>query len=313
MKIANSFRHDLGQKYKLKFLGVPAYMVGMQLAHGDGWITVKQTRYIQDIAKKFGSNLRQANTPATTTVHLTKAGSSNNKDSPLVNCTKYRSLVGALMYTVMTRPDVATAVSICAKFLQAPRHIHWESAVRVLGYLANTPEVGLTYHRTKDHQLSAYVDASWADDKDSRRSRFGYAVYLGTNLLEWKSKLHACITLSTAESEYVAATEACKTIVWLRNTLIEMNIAQDGPTRVFEDNKACILMASNRMITGRNKHMELKQHFVRSMVLCDKVKLEYIGTKLQRADILTKNLAYPDFRRIRDLLLGQTPHQCHCD
>jgi len=149
---------------------------------------------------------------------------------------------------------------------------------------------------------------SWADDKDTRRSRYGYAIYLGSSLLEWKSKLHACITLSTAESEYVAATEACKAIVWLRNTLQELNIAQTVPTTMFEDNQACIHMAANRMITGRNKHMEIKQHYVRHLSQNKTVQLVYVHTKRQRADILTKNLPYPDFLRLRELLLGQSPH-----
>ena len=72
--------------------------------------------------------------------------------------------------------------------------------------------------------------------------------------------------------------------------------------------QACIHMATNKMITGRNKHMELKQHYVRSMVQLNAVKLEYIGTKQQRADIFTKNLGTVDFTRTRGLLLETSGH-----
>jgi hypothetical protein len=306
---AKQFEADLGSVYKLKLLGKPAYMVGMQLGHYSDKLTVCQNRYIADVAKRFGeSNPVPTRTPANVSVSLVRTGIARKPPSTPVNPTKYRSLVGALMYTVMTRPDVATPVSMCARYLQEPRQAHWLAAIKILQYLVSTPEVHLTYRRGSPLNLTCYVDSSWADDKDTRRSRYGYAVYLGTSLLEWKSKLHACITLSTAESEYVAATEACKAVVWLRNTLQELHIPQTSPTAVFEDNQACIHMAANRMITGRNKHMEIKQHYVRHLSRNGTVQLVYIHTKRQRADILTKNLAYPDFVRMRELLLGRSPH-----
>jgi hypothetical protein len=307
---ATQFERDLGHVYKLKSLGRPAYMIGMQLGYHDKFLTVCQNRYISDVAKRFGESVcTPTRTPANATVSLVQTGVARKPASTPVDPTKYRSLVGALMYAVMTRPDVATAVSICARYLQKPTQAHWDAAIRILRYLASTPEVRLTYRRNNNLELTCYVDASWADDKDTRRSRYGFAIYLGPNLLTWKSKLHACITLSTAESEYVAATEACKTVVWLRNTLNELRIAQTLPTKIFEDNQACIHMASNRMITGRNKHMEIKQHYVRHLAHNKTVHLVYIQTKRQRADILTKNLSLPDFERMRELLLGNALHE----
>ena len=284
-------------------------MVGMQLDYPSGKITVCQTRYIQDVAKRFNMlDTPRVATPACPSVKLTKIGQRTDT-SPRVDSTKYRSLVGALMYAVMTRPDIATSVSICARFLAEPRLVHRTAALRILSYLLHTPNVKLVYRKDSlPPKLVGYVDASWADDKDTRRSRYGYAVYLGDSIIEWKSKLHPCIVLSTAESEYVAATEVCKTIVWLRNTLNELQVPQVVPTTIYEDNQACIHMATNKMITGRNKHMELKQHYVRSMVQLNAVKLEYIGTKQQRADIFTKNLGAVDFARTRGLLLETSGH-----
>jgi hypothetical protein len=310
LQYPNVFQKILGNKYKLKSLGRPSYMVGMQLGYLTNSLTVSQSRYIQDVAKRFDlSDCKPVNTPASTTAKLTKLGQSGStKDSPRVNTTKYRSLVGALMYCVMTRPDVATSVSICARYLAEPRQTHWDAATRILRYLLHSLHVKLTFCRCHDLQLCAYVDASWADDQDTRRSRFGFAIYVGTNLISWKSKLHPCIALSTAESEYIAATEVCKVVVWLRNILDELKISQRGPTLIYEDNQACIQMASQRMVTGRNKHIQLKQHFVRSLALAKLVKLLYAPTDQQRADNFTKNLAFPDFLRILGLLLGQLEH-----
>ena len=309
---ASTFEHGLGQAYSLKSLGIPKYMVGMQLDYPIGKITVCQTRYIQDVAKRFNmKDTPRVTTPACPSLKLTKIGERTN-ESPRVDSTKYRSLVGALMYAVMTRPDISAPVSICARFLSEPRLVHRTAALRILSYLLHTPDVKLIYRKdSTSPTLVAYVDASWADDKDTRRSRFGYAVYLADNIIEWKSKLHPCIVLSTAESEYVAATEVCKTIVWLRNTLNELQVPQVEPTTIYEDNQACIHMATNKMITGRNKHMELKQHYVRSLVQSKAVKLQFIGTKQQRADIFTKNLGSIDFARTRGLLLETSGHNQH--
>jgi hypothetical protein len=306
------FETSLSGVYKLKSLGTPAYMIGMQIGHHRDYLTICQNRYISDVAKRFGElGCTPTRTPANTAISLVRTGVARKPASSEVQPTKYRSLVGALMYAVMTRPDVATPVSICARYLQQPTQAHWDAAMRILRYLVSTPEICLTYRKSNNLKLAAYVDASWADDKDTRRSRYGYAIYLGNSLISWKSKLHACITLSTAESEYVAATEACKTVVWLRNTMHELRMPQHAPTAVYEDNQACIHMAANRMITGRNKHMELKQHYVRSLSLNKTVRLVYVNTKQQRADILTKNLAVADFMRMRELLLGNRPHEAN--
>jgi hypothetical protein len=147
-----------------------------------------------------------------------------------------------------------------------------------------------------------YVDASWAADRDTRRSRFGFAVFYGRALVSWRSKLHNCVSLSSAEAEYIGATEACKETMWLRHLLHELGYPQ--PTTCFhEDNKACIKMASNLIVSGRNKHIELKMHFVRERVEAREIELVYVSTHSQRADLLTKNLARPAFEKFRDSLL----------
>jgi hypothetical protein len=147
------------------------------------------------------------------------------------------------------------------------------------------------------------VDASWAADHATRRSRYGFAVYYGNALVSWRSKLHSCICLSTAEAEYVGATEAVKETMWLRHLLDDIGLTQHGATVVHEDNAACIKMASNKVVSGRNKHMEIKMHFVRERLEAGDIQLQYISTTEQRADALTKILPRPAFERFRRLLM----------
>jgi hypothetical protein len=150
------------------------------------------------------------------------------------------------------------------------------------------------------------VDASWAAERDTRRSWYGFAIFFGRALVSWRSKLHNCVSLSSAEAEYIGATEACKETMWLRHLLQELGYSQ--PTTQFhEDNKACIRMASNLIVSGRNKHKELKMHYVRERVAA-KIFFWCMCRRPhdQRADLLTKNLARPTFIKFRKSLLNPT-------
>ncbi len=114
--------------------------------------------------------------------------------------------------------------------------------------------------------------------------------------------------MSTAEAEYVSALEATKEIMWLKNLLKELHLEQKEPVVIHEDNQACIKMAENPIVSGRNKHMATKMHYVRERVREKDIKLEYIATKQQLADILTKNLPSHLFCPIRDSILDPGLH-----
>ena len=148
--------------------------------------------------------------------------------------------------------------------------------------------------------MLAYVDSSWAADPDTRR--YGLAVYFGRALISWRSKLHGCVSLSSAEAEYIGATEVVKEVMWLRHLLSELGLKQPT-TIVYEDNLACIKMAKSAIVSARNKHMQLKLHYVRERVDDLSVRLIYVDTKQQRADLLTKNLARSPFSDLRSFLL----------
>ena len=100
--------------------------------------------------------------------------------------TKYRRLIGSLLHLTHTRPDLSYSVSILSQISSAPRQSHWQAAIRVLRYLANTFNYGLSF--SGGMELVGYSDADWAGDIDSRRSTSGYCFMLGSGLIFWKSK-----------------------------------------------------------------------------------------------------------------------------
>ena len=137
------------------------------------------------------------------------------------------------------------------------------------------------------------------------RSRCGYAIYVGKSLVSWRSKLHSCVALSTAEAEYCAATEAAKHIKWVASLVTFLKPEAKLPAAlIYEDNDACRSMVQSSQISGRNKHFELKQHFVRECYRKKIVKLLRMPTNQQIADIFTKALARPAFEAHRSKLLN---------
>ena len=307
---AKQFESTMQTYFDLKAMGCPKYMIGMNLTRGPDFITISQQEYIRDIAQRFNIETdTPTKLPASSSVKLSSEGFAGQPDSPKINAKEYRSIVGALMYAVVTRPDVATAVSMAARFMHTPTQNHMKFARKILRYLFDTKDKKLTYSKTENPDIVVYADSSHGDDPETRRSRYGYLIYFGNALVSWKSKLGSVVTLSTAEAEYVCATHACKEIMWMKHLLKELGKCQKYPVIINEDNQACIAMSKNPVVSGRNKHMEIKMHYVRQCVEQNEVTLRYIGTRDQLADIMTKNLPSPMFLPMREKIFNPGMHK----
>ena len=111
-----------------------------------------------------------------------------DEGSPLSDPTRYRYLVGSLVYLTITRPDIAFAVHVLSQFVSAPTSVHYVQLLRVLRYLRATATCGYFYSSSNSLQLQAYFDATWASDHVNRRSVTGLCIFLGPSLIVWKSK-----------------------------------------------------------------------------------------------------------------------------
>ena len=119
--------------------------------------------------------------------------------------------------------------------------------------------------------------------------------------MSWSSKKENCISLSTAEAEYVAAASGCTQLLWMRQTLKEYDVHCDK-VYLLCDNETAIKIAYNPVQHIRTKHIEIHHHFIRDHVARGDIELAYVPTKDQLADIFTKPLEEPRFSYLRNEL-----------
>ncbi|CAM9474333.1 unnamed protein product, partial [Sphacelaria rigidula] len=178
-----------------------------------GTPSVTQTTFTDTLLKRFEVR-RYSEIPATVSVKLwPTTGEDKKANRP------YRNAVRGLMWlTTVTRPDIANSVRTLTRQLHDPCERHWEAVMKVLKYLNETKEFGLTF--TKGHdRLSVYCDVDYAKKETDRRSVSGVAVMYGGVVVSATSRTQHCVTLSTTEAEYVAMAEGAKEGLFVKAVL----------------------------------------------------------------------------------------------
>jgi hypothetical protein len=261
-------------------------------------LTMTQVNYIETMLKRFGmQDCRPVGAPAEG--HL-------ERDPQAGPDKEYMCLVGSLLYAAMiTRPDIAYAVQALGRHMQGSNESHVQAGKKILRYLKGTKNYGLKYGGTEDGiTLLGYADSDWASDRETRRSVTAYIFTLGGAAVSWASRLQPTVALSTSESEYMAASAGAQEGIHLRRLLKSLGFDQDGPTTLYCDNQGAIAMSENPIAHKRTKHIDIRWHFIRETVERKEIKLAYIPTTEQAADLLTKPLPKGTIERLRPKVLG---------
>jgi ATP-binding cassette subfamily B (MDR/TAP) protein 1 len=184
----------------------------------------------------------------------------------------YASTIGSLMYAmVCTRPDISHAVGVMSRYMSNLGKEHWEAVKWILKYLRGTTEKCLTFKKD-ELKLEGYVDSNFVGEVDHRRSTTGYVFTFGSTAISWVSQLQKKVTISTIEAEYVAVTEASKELIWLQGLLIELGFKQEMNV-LHSDSQSAIHLAKNSAFHSRTKHIDLRYHFIRSLIKDGVLKL----------------------------------------
>ncbi|KAJ9505167.1 hypothetical protein QJQ45_012418 [Haematococcus lacustris] len=205
----------------------------------------------------------------------------------------YSGLVGSLLYlSCCTRPDITYAVGALARYMSAPTQQHWTAARAILSYLKGTADQGLVFGESAE--LQGYCDADYAGDKDTARSTTGYVFAMNGAAISWSSRLQPTVAMSTAESEYTAASSAVKEGLWLRKLMQDLQLPGDC-TSILCDNQAALQLLHNPIASARAKHINVHHHFARERVARGEVSFSYCSTASMVADIMTKPLSLVKF------------------
>ncbi|XP_023771989.1 uncharacterized mitochondrial protein AtMg00810-like [Lactuca sativa] len=181
--VVSSFISRLHAEFRIKDLGRLNYFLGLEATHHPTGLFLSQAKYAHDIVTHAGLlNAKPMPTPLATNASLVSGG-------PLYeNPTHHRSLVGALQYLTITRPDISYAVNQVSQFLAAPTIAHFQAVKRLIRYVKGTLSFGLTFSRPPTIKLVGYSDADWARCLETRRSTYRYSIFLGDNLVSWSAK-----------------------------------------------------------------------------------------------------------------------------
>ena len=284
----------------------------------NGSFELKQSFLIEKIIKTIIGDeeiLHETNIPAAKELlHKDPDGPERKHDF------NYRQAVGMLTYLQgTTRPDISMAVHQCARFSSNPKRSHERAIIKIIRYLKGTKDKGIFISPDKTKGIECFVDASFASgwrpdhphDASNVLSRTGYLIYYAGCPIHWSSKMQSEIALSTAESEYIALSQAMRETIPFMRFMTELDIIfpiyLPKPKlfcKIFEDNEACISMATSLKFTPRTKHLALKYHHFRSWVHKGFLEVVHVPTTEQLADTLTKPLEYQLFKKFRYQISG---------
>jgi histone deacetylase 1/2 len=281
--------NDLNKEFALKDLGDLHYFLGIEVNKLSDGLILTQEKYASDILKRVGmSDCKPVATPMSTSEKLSVY------EGDLLgpnDATHYRSIVGALQYLTLTRPDISFSVNKVCQFLHAPTTVHWATVKRILRYIKHTTKLGLKIGKTTSLLVSGFSDADWAGSLDDRRSTGGFAIFLGSNLISWNAKKQATVSRSSTEAEYKALANATAEIMWIQILLREIGIQSPRVAKLWCDNMGAKYLSANPVFHARTKHIEVDYHFVRERAARKLLDIEHISTRDQIADGFTKPLA----------------------
>ncbi|CAM8889721.1 unnamed protein product [Rhodiola kirilowii] len=285
-KLIDNIKQFIDSKFKIKDLGTLRFFLGHEVARSNTGTFINQRKYALELIKDAGLlGCKPSSLPMDTKHKLSLSTS-----PAIVDPTKYKRLVGQLIYLTVTRPDLAYPVHILSQFMHEPREEHLKAAHKVLRYLKLAPAQGLLYPANQHLVLKAYYDADWGACPITIKSVTGYSVLLGNCLISWKTKKQSVVSRSSAEAEYRAMAQVSCELVWLTRLLADFRVTVPLPIALHYDNNAALHIARNPVFHERTKHVKLDCHVVRQHVSSGFLAPAYVSSAAQLADLFTRPL-----------------------
>ncbi|GJV89306.1 retrovirus-related pol polyprotein from transposon TNT 1-94 [Tanacetum coccineum] len=292
--LCDDFAKIMHDEFEMSMMGELNFFLGLQIKQMEDGIFFNQSKYIKEMLKKFGlEDSKPTKTPMSTEIKLTKDDEADSVDS-----SKYRGMIGSLLYLTASRPDIMFSVCLCARFQENPKTTHLEAVKRIFRYIRGTSHLGLWYPKGTRIETVVYADSDHAGDYVDRKSTSGVCTFMGCCLTSWFAKKQTALAISTTEAEYVSARKACQQALWMKQALIDYGIRLDD-VPIMCDNKGAIDLSKNPVQHSRTKHIEIHHHFLRDNVQKGNISIEKVESEDNIADIFTKPLKREVFNYLR--------------
>ncbi|GJU63330.1 hypothetical protein Tco_1245165 [Tanacetum coccineum] len=268
----------------MSMMGELKFFLGLQVHQSPRGIFISQSQYAIELLKKHGlDECVSMSTPmATERLDADLQGTPTDQ-------TTYRRMIGGLMYLTASRPDIAFATFVCARYQARPTVKHLKEVKRIFRYLRQSYNMGLWYPKDSGFELIAYSDADHAGCKDDCKSTSGGLQFLGGKLVSWSSKKQDCTAMSTAEAEYVSLSACCAQVIWMRTQLLDYGYKYNR-IPMYCDSKSAIAISCNPVQHSKTKHIDIRYHFIKEHVEKGTMEIYFVGTEYQLADLFTKAL-----------------------
>lgn len=317
--ILNDFKLELAKHFDLKYFADISEFLGIEFIQIAGGYRLSQHNFLNSVIKKFNLTnnygkyipiIKEKNKISETQLKSEFTNDEVIKNESLLNEEDkrlYQSGVGSLLWAANnTRPDISFAVNQLSSNNQNPTSVDLEKLIYCLRYVKQTISFSLEYKRNRfSHKKGSFIiqtfsDGSFAPTKD-RRLITGYTVYLNGNLINWSTIRQKVITDSSAACEINALHSAVRSTLKSRQAILDLNLVIDEIT-LFEDNAAVIANCNNEGTSYSRRMVDIKLKFIRQLVSEGILKLKYVNTSINIADMLTKALSRKLFENLRSLL-----------
>ena len=182
---------------------------------------------------------------------------------------------------------------------------HEKALHRVIRFVEQTKTRCLILEPTKEKltwDLRVYSDSDFAGDTDTRKSVSGFVIYLCGAVMAWRSKGQRSVSLSSTEAEYIAISEVAMEILYVAGILKFLGVPLEYPITVNVDNIDAIYLSKNATTGSRTKHIDTRYHFVREYIEDGVIKVIFVRSEDNHADIFTKNLNTESFGKHCDAI-----------
>ncbi|CAI7848660.1 unnamed protein product [Closterium sp. NIES-53] len=297
-------KSELQKRHTCTDLGELRSYLGLQITRdrAQRTITLTQSHMVQQVLQRFDFTYSSPQATPLSTRHSLSALPSDESVEP---SGPYPELVGCLMYLMTsTRPDLAYPLSILARYVAPGRHRpeHMAAAKRVLRYLCSTSGLGLVLGGRSPVVLTGHADASWVDDLATQRSSQGYTFSLGCGSVSWRSTRSSSVLSSSCEAEIYAGAMAAQELRWLTYLLTGLGEPPSSPPVLYVDNKAMLALCREHGLEHRTKHIALRYFLARELQQRGQLRLAYVASQANTADIFTKALQPCDHQRFCTML-----------